>query len=276
MYAVQSEEATRAPRGKGTPSDELRIGVTFKRPSDNLGPTKMMARLSSASVSSFVPEPLQVDRAIYELHRRGFTLTRRGRLSVSVRGTRQQFQKVFGTSLETFRLPRSQNADAHAFYYPPPGAPWNPDPALMEMIDDAYIQWPHMYMARKRRVARKRKTSSKPDRHATTAVSAVPPHVDYYHLEMPTDVPALLNATRVHRAGATGKGVRIAMIDSGFATAPPTRTAMARASRPTSLPSLQARPSLASSWTTTTPTSRVRQSSKDFSRRSSTNRTSSR
>jgi subtilisin family serine protease len=38
---------------------------------------------------------------------------------------------------------------------------------------------------------------------------------------MPTDVPVLLNATRVHRAGTTGKGIRIAMIDSGFAHSHP-------------------------------------------------------
>src|SRR5207253_2946330 len=47
--------------------------------------------------------------------------------------------------------------------------------------------------------------------------SAMPPSVDYFHLEMPHDVPALLNVSRVHREGTTGAGIRIAMVDSGFA-----------------------------------------------------------
>jgi hypothetical protein len=212
MYAVQNKTSQHA-RRRTAPSNELRIGVTFKRPVDNIGPTKIAARMSAASVASFVPEALQMDKAIHELHRRGFTLTRRGRLTVSVRGSREQFEKVFGTKLSTFRLQRSQNADAHAFYYPSQGAQWNPDPGLMEMIDDAYIQWPHIYMAKKPKAPKTKPSSA--------GVSAKPPHVNYFHLEMPTDVPSLLNATQVHHAGITGKGIRVAMIDSGFAHSHP-------------------------------------------------------
>jgi subtilisin family serine protease len=214
MYSVQNEAPARA-RRRASPSDELRIAVTFKRPADNIGPTKMAARMSAASVSSFKPEAIQMDRAIYELHKQGFTLTRRGQLTLSMRGSKEQFEKVFGTKLSTFRLQRSQNADAHAFYYPPPGAPWHPDPGLMELIDDAYIQWPHIYMSKKKPKA------STPANPKAGAVSATPPHVNYFHLEMPTDVPSLLNATQVHRAGTTGKGIRVAMVDSGFAHSHP-------------------------------------------------------
>jgi subtilisin family serine protease len=47
--------------------------------------------------------------------------------------------------------------------------------------------------------------------------SATPPQVDYFHLEMPDDVPRILNVEQVHQAGTTGRGVRVAMVDSGFA-----------------------------------------------------------
>jgi hypothetical protein len=173
MYSVQND--TRMRSRQSSPSDELRIGVTFKRPTDNIGPTKMAARLSDASVSSFVPDPLQMDRAIHELHQRGFTLTRRGQLTVSVRGSRQQFEKVFGTKLKTFRLQRSQNADAHAFYFPPTGAPWNPDSELMKMIDDAYIQWPHIYMAKAAKGAKKKAPGKKRKTGAAAGVRGSTP-----------------------------------------------------------------------------------------------------
>src|SRR5262249_21152903 len=97
----------------------------------------------------------------------------------------------------------------YSLYYPAAGAPWKPDPKLAGLIDDAYIQWPHIYMAAK-------KPPKKP-KHAPAGPAVNPPSVDYFHLEMPQDVPAQLNASAVHRAGITGKGVRVVMVDSGFA-----------------------------------------------------------
>jgi len=192
------------------PSDELRIGVTFRRPQDRLGPSKAPARLSAASVMSFAPDPYDVDLALHELHRRGFVTSCRGRLSASVRGTRAQFEKVFGTKLSATRLNAKQDYQFHSLYYPAPDAPWSPDAALMELIDDAYIQWPHIYMGR--RLAPKRPRVA----NLARAASATPPTVNFFHLEIPRDLTRLLNVARVHQTGMTGKGIRIVMIDTGF------------------------------------------------------------
>ena len=40
--------------------------------------------------------------------------------------------------------------------------------------------------------------------------------MDYHHLRVPGDLSLLMNASRVHRNGTTGLGVKVAMIDSGF------------------------------------------------------------
>jgi subtilisin family serine protease len=50
----------------------------------------------------------------------------------------------------------------------------------------------------------------------TDQVSATPPTVNYWYLDVPGDVAQLLNVAPIHRAGGTGKGVRIVMIDTGF------------------------------------------------------------
>ena len=115
-----------------------------------LGPTKLEARLSTASVAALRPDPLRMDQALHELHRRGFVVSARGNLTASVRGSRRLFEKVFGTRLEVFRINPAQQASSQAFYYPPANAPWQPDQALMNLIDDAYIQWPHIFMAAKK------------------------------------------------------------------------------------------------------------------------------
>lgn len=48
------------------------------------------------------------------------------------------------------------------------------------------------------------------------APSAYGPKRDYWHLNVPGDVAAGVNAERAHRLGYTGKGVKVAMVDSGW------------------------------------------------------------
>ena len=167
--------------------------------------------MSLASVGKFAPDPLDMDKGIHELGRLGFRLTQRGRLSASMRCSRETFENTFGTRLKKVQLGYEHDYAFYSFYYPPQGAPWNPSPALTDVIDDAYIQWPHIYMAAKA-------TRPAPRRRARVGgPSVTPPNVDYFHLEMPQEVPMLLNASAVHRRGITGRGIRVAMVDSGFA-----------------------------------------------------------
>jgi hypothetical protein len=200
MYAYRSAIRSSRRRKFAGPSEELRLAITFCRRDGGDGPAKLRIPLSLRNVKRFLPKTEEMDRPIDELSRLGFKLTHRGRLSASMRCRRDLFEKIFGTTLTKFQLDTKENYAFHSFYYPEQGAPWNPSRILQGLIDDAYIQWPHIYMARKK-----------------PTPSAIPPKVSYFHLEMPQDVSSLLNATRVHREGTTGKGIRVVMIDTGFA-----------------------------------------------------------
>jgi hypothetical protein len=171
--------------------------------------------------------------------RAGFTLTQRGKLTASVRGTRKQYEEVFGTKLSVWEMSKSQDYAFRSFYFPKQGAPWNPRPEVANLIDDAYIQWPHIYMSPRAATAKPRARAKKIPRiirngetaiglpkHAARALldenlsggpSLIPPDVQGFFLKMPTDVPRILNAHLVHNAGITGAGVTVVMIDSGFA-----------------------------------------------------------
>lgn len=81
------------------PSDVLSIAVTFRRPIDKLGLTKFAGRLSAEAVSAFRPEPGNVSQVIDALQQQGFTVTGRGAMTLSVRGCRADFERVFGTTL---------------------------------------------------------------------------------------------------------------------------------------------------------------------------------
>jgi hypothetical protein len=207
-----------------TPSEELRIGVTFKAAGDRPGPKEFNARFSARSIMSLAPEPLQMDKALDVLNRHGFESTVRGKLTASVRGTRAQFEKAFGTKLTAMASPEPQAAQFASVYFPAQGAPWNPDSEIKDVIDDAYIQWPHIYMSATKPATRRTERTRSTDIKLTAKTagpSPNPPKVDFFHLIVPKGVAKLLNADKVHAAGVTGKGVRVVMVDTGFAHSHP-------------------------------------------------------
>ena len=185
-------------------SDILKIAVTFKRPSDNLGLVRYGAPMSADVAPSFLPKPVDIQNALIELENRGFTVTSRGRLSVSIRGQKKDFEKLFRTKLTKFSLKSEAMTrySSDSVLFPAKDALWKPITKVAKLFDDAYIQWPHIYFNQ---------------RFPTPPPSPIPPQVSYHSLRVPGDIALLLNASKVHRAGYTGKGVRVAMIDSGFA-----------------------------------------------------------
>ncbi len=46
--------------------------------------------------------------------------------------------------------------------------------------------------------------------------SRTPPAVNYYHLEVPSDVARLMDADQVHNEGVKGAGIRVAIVDTGW------------------------------------------------------------
>ncbi|MDH3671181.1 MAG: S8 family serine peptidase [Gammaproteobacteria bacterium] len=99
--------------------------------------------------------------------------------------------------------PAGTIVSADSVYFPAADAPWEENPRLAKVIDDAYIQWPHIYM------------NQRFDRDEPSPLS-LQLRLSYHHLDVP-EVSVLLNAERAHRDGITGRDIRVAMIDSGFA-----------------------------------------------------------
>ncbi|HAA14587.1 MAG TPA: peptidase S8 [Cytophagales bacterium] len=180
----------------------LKIAISFRGANNDLGLTKFPARMRADLIQEFKPNPQKVSQTIVALQEKGFEITGSGDLTMSVRGYKENFEQHFGTQLEL----REYSSDAglvteDSFYYPPDEANWNADHFLKEFIDEPYIQWPHILMGQ---------------RFPSVRPSLFPPRVDYHHLRVPGDVVLTLNAAKVHKEGITGKGVRVAMIDTGF------------------------------------------------------------
>ena len=259
MKAYGVSPPTAAGQAQGKPSDLLHIAVTFKG-GHSVGPTKLQARLQASSVADFAPQSGEMERAIEALKRAGFVVSGRGEMTVSVRGTREQFEQTFGTQLSVMHMPVAMGYSQPAVFYPADSAPWQPEPALAALIDDAYIQWPHIYMGTRRvgssapaaqatagaagstakpatsittktasktvvpktkkKAAKKSAQVGAPTGTAFTAPgqpSARAPQRSAPCLDVLQDVPRLLQVSAIHQAAAYGKGVRVVMIDTGFA-----------------------------------------------------------
>ena len=184
--------------GAGKPSSRLKIAVTFPS-TKGPGPVACKRRKERFEFESGAPTKQRFAKAVAALEALGFKASHQGAMTLSVLTTRRQFERAFRTKLTSHK---PSGPDAASIYYPAQDSPWQANPDLENLIDDSYIQWPHIYMNR---------------RFARDAPSPLVPCVDYHHLRAPGDVSMLLNADRAHRGGVTGRGVRVAMIDSGFA-----------------------------------------------------------
>jgi len=199
--AKKSEPLTVATYGKPSksaipPAAHVSMEVLLCPSQGSLSPISAAEKISFSNVSNFRPAKAKQDQAASRLTDLGFRIVAASPYSLSVEGPPSLFTKTFGTNLEVRSIDRVQSARPireKAYYAPTEGASWEPPTELKDFIERAYIQPPAIYFE-----------------------SAIPPKVNYFHLNVPSDVSMLTQASKVHQGGINGKGVKVVMIDSGF------------------------------------------------------------
>jgi hypothetical protein len=157
-------------------------------------------QLQASSVSGFASEPELIKRTISRLTDAGFEVLQATPYTINIAGTRRMFEKAFAASLYTEERPcmKSSREDDTATFIEAKDAPIRgmidvADSSMADLIEGVAIEEPRYYFG--------------PSNYA--------PLKSYWHLRLPGDVSLGCNADRAHRAGVTGRGVRIAMCDSG-------------------------------------------------------------
>lgn len=164
--------------------------------------------LDTSTVDDFRSEERIYDRAVQDLQRAGFTVLRRDpqRLTINFAGTPRQFAAAFGAPIvteerevikpgqvrTTATFLDCRNAERR-------GLIATGRSPLGQVLEGVALEAPRFLMGRPR---------------------AVPPPVDYWHLDVPGGVALAARATHAHRAGITGRGIRVAMVDTGHETHP--------------------------------------------------------
>ena len=164
--------------------------------------------LDAATVDDYRSEARIYDRAVDDLRRAGFTILRQDpeRLTINFAGPPRRFADAFGAPIVTEERPVIKPGQIHttATFLDCRNAPRRGLVATTrsrfgQVLEGVALEAPRFLMGRPR---------------------PVPPTVDYWHLDVPDGVALASRATLAHRAGITGRGIRVAMVDSGHEAHP--------------------------------------------------------
>ena len=162
------------------------------------------SQIQSDTVTNFFSEADAVNEAVARLQEAGFEILQISPLTINIAGTPAEYKKAFNTEIVVEDRPvikglaDSGNDDVGQFLE----TVENDVPGLIETggtifensIEGVALEEPRYFMA----------------------PSMFPPLKDYWHLDVPAGVSLGCNADKAHRTGITGKGVKVAMVDSGW------------------------------------------------------------
>jgi hypothetical protein len=154
------------------------------------------AVVAGDNLEKFAPAAGQGSRTATLLQSLGFKVRSIGTYSISAEGPMDLWEKTFGTKVEERRQPISEafpKLGEVKYWSHMAGVPFAVPKALDKLVERAY-----------------------PQRPPTFFQSPLPPQVKYHHLRVPDDVATILRSHPVHKHGITGKGVLVAMPDTGF------------------------------------------------------------
>lgn len=152
--------------------------------------------LTGDNLDQFKPAAGQGSQTATLLQSLGFKVRNIGTYSISAEGPRNLWEKTFGTKVEERRQAISEafpQLGETKYWSHMAGVPFTIPTALDQLVERAYPQQPPIFFQ-----------------------SPIPPRVSYHHLCVPDDVATILRSHPVHKQGVTGKGVLVAMPDTGF------------------------------------------------------------
>jgi subtilisin family serine protease len=158
-------------------------------------------QIDSETVENFVSEESRSEAAVEMLEQAGFEILQVSEYTINIAGSRATYDAAFNTKLYVESRPAIKELgkeDLAEFIDSPssdlPGLIATEGTPFEDILEGVAIEEPRYYMG----------------------PNFNPPLKQYWHLHPPGDLSAALNADRAHRAGLTGRGIKVAMVDSGW------------------------------------------------------------
>ena len=154
----------------------------------------------ASTVANFASEPDVTLRAVQRLQDAGFEVLQVTDIMINIAGPRSAYEKAFNTRLvaEERETIKERGRKEPATFLDSPDTPVS---GLIEtrgtrfedVIEGVALEEPRYLMQQ-----------------------PFPPPKAYWHLDVPAGVSLACNADRAHRDGITGRGIRVAMVDTGW------------------------------------------------------------
>jgi subtilisin family serine protease len=158
------------------------------------------AAITQDNVPNFYSDRPLIEAAVQQLTQQGFQVQQVSPTTLTIAAPAETYQQVFRTRIVAEERPviKKFGVETTATFLDSPDTALSGliDPSrspLADVLEGIAINEPVYYFA-----------------------SLLPPAQSYWHLAVPGDVSLGLNADLAHRAGYTGKGVRLVMVDSGW------------------------------------------------------------
>jgi hypothetical protein len=195
-----ARKAARKPKSKKPTMPKRIFAQVSPRSVGGISMFDAMGSITRETVANFQSERGIIDQAANLLHKAGFEVLHISDMMINIAGSKATYEKAFNTVLTVEERPvikSEAKKDTATFIECPstdiPGLISTKGTAFSEILEGVAIEEPY-YLA---------------------AAPMFAPMVSYWHLRVPGDVSLGINADKVHRTGITGKGVRVAMVDSG-------------------------------------------------------------
>ncbi len=202
-----SKKKTKAPATKAktkkkaeSPIPKIIYGQASPRSIGGVSMFEAQTQINSDTVVNFLSEDEVVNRAVNRLREAGFDILQVSPLTINIAGSASTYDRAFNTKLYAEERPVIKEfgiQDTATFLDSPdtdiPGLVSTAGTNLSDVIEGVAIEEPRYYFA----------------------PSMFAPLKSYWHLRVPGDVSLGANADKAHRNGITGKGIKVAMADSG-------------------------------------------------------------
>lgn len=158
--------------------------------------------LTAETAPAFFSDESMIRSAASRLQNVGFQVLQISPVTINIAGPPSLYEEVFNTRLYTEEravIKAGAIEDTATFIDTAdtdmPGLISCANSPLADVLEGVAIEEPVYFMA---------------------GESPFAPTKEYWHLRVPGDISAACNADRAHRAGITGKGVKVVMVDSGW------------------------------------------------------------
>jgi hypothetical protein len=156
-------------------------------------------QITSDTVANFDSEGDLIGNAAAALRDAGFAILQVSAQTINIAGSRELYEQAFNTKIVAEERPvlKPEGPSTATFLESPitdlPGLIDTKGSRFADLLEGVALEEPRYF----------------------TATSMFPPLKTYWHLDVPAGVSLGCNADKAHRGGITGKGIKVAMVDSG-------------------------------------------------------------